>query len=112
MLFNSYAFIFCLLPVSVAGYFLAGRLSRSLAILWLAAVSIFFYAWWRRENVPLFLGSIIFNFLAARFLSTTGNSPRRRTAFMLSVLANLVLLGFYKYGGFIVHNLNRLAGSH
>jgi len=85
--------------MSVAGYFVAAHYSRQVAIFWLVAVSIFFYAWWRPENLPLFLGSIVFNFLAARFLSTSEISSYRRAVFVGAVLVNLVLLAFFKYGG-------------
>lgn len=45
MLFNSYSFIF-FIPVTVAGYFLFGRLARDWALGWLTLASLLFYAWW------------------------------------------------------------------
>ncbi len=62
MLFNSYVFIFAFLPVVWIGYFRIGKHSHSLACLWLAAASLFFYGWWDVRYVSLLLGSIVFNY--------------------------------------------------
>jgi hypothetical protein len=42
MLFNSYTFIFIFLPVVLLGFFYFGKQKHSLAMLWLAATSLFF----------------------------------------------------------------------
>jgi len=57
MLFNSYVFIFAFLPVVMLGFYLIGRSSHSLAALWLAASSLFFYGWWDVRYVGLLLAS-------------------------------------------------------
>ena len=63
MLFNSHVFLFAFLPIAVAGYFAFLHLGRAgAAKLWLAAASLFFYAWWNVLYLPLLLGSIFFNF--------------------------------------------------
>ena len=50
MLFNSYEFIFLFLPLTLAGFFLLGLSSRTLALGWIVAASLIFYAWWRPIN--------------------------------------------------------------
>ena len=45
MLFNSYAFIFFFLPVTLLVFFQFGKVSAKLAAGWLAAASLFFYGW-------------------------------------------------------------------
>jgi len=62
MLFNSYVFIFCYLPITLIGFFLLGKTSHRLAALWLAGASLFFYGWWDVRYVGLLLGSITFNY--------------------------------------------------
>ena len=111
MLFNSFEFIFALLPVSVVLYFLASRVSGWLAVSWLVLVSLFFYGWWRPENLPLFLGSIVFNFCAAALLNSPQEKWPRRTILMMGIAGNLGLLATFKYGQFIVANGNRLLGT-
>ena len=45
MLFNSNAFIFVFLPLTLAGFFLLARISTQLAAAWLTTASLFFYGW-------------------------------------------------------------------
>ena len=42
MLFNSYPFIFVLLPVVLFGYFAANRLGATAPVVWLALASLTF----------------------------------------------------------------------
>lgn len=62
MLFNSYIFIFCFLPLTFAVYF--HLLHRRLIVPakgFLVFASLFFYSWWNIDYLPLILGSILFN---------------------------------------------------
>ncbi|CAI6051797.1 MBOAT family O-acyltransferase [Cohnella sp. JJ-181] len=113
MLFNSYPFIFVFLPVTVAGYFLLARLrARTWTQLWLAAVSLVFYAWWSIEYVPLLLMSIGFNFGMGRLLARTRKESvgKRRAWLAAGIAANLLLLGWYKYANFFAGTLSDLTG--
>src|SRR3954468_13474889 len=110
MLFNSFEFIFGLLPASVVVYFVAARFSHRLAIHWLVAVSFFFYAWWRPVDLPVFAGSILFNYLIGRVLNGDAPQAARRRVLAAGVVVDLLLLGFYKYGHFFAGNLASLAG--
>lgn len=85
------------LPVVI----LAGLLTRSLAgaiaaTLFLLVANLFFYGWFRWSYLPLLVVSIGGNYLVGRFL--INKSSRWLLAF--GVVANLSLLGFYKYGLF------------
>jgi len=68
VLFNSYEFIFVFLPLTTAGFFALGRLSRTWSLRWLILASFFFYAWWRPFNVLLIAPSILINYALARML--------------------------------------------
>lgn len=46
MLFNSYAFIFGYLPLTLAGFFMLARWNATWAAGWLAAASLAFYGYW------------------------------------------------------------------
>lgn len=109
MLFNSYAFIFIFLPIVLLGFFYFGKQKHSRAMLWLAAASLFFYGWWDVRYVGLLLGSIAFNYLAARFIAhrIMGQS---KILLVSAVTVNLMMLGYFKYANFFVDNLNYLAG--
>lgn len=69
MLFNSVAFILMFLPAVLAGYFLLGARSPSLACLWLVAASFFFYGWWDSRYLALLTISIIGNFTLGHAIS-------------------------------------------
>jgi len=113
MLFNSYAFIFLFLPVTVAVYFLICRLQHALAAqVWLVAASLFFYAYWNPVYLPLILGSIGFNYAVSRTILICSGDRTARSALAFGVAANLLLLGYYKYTGFFLQNLGAMAGAN
>lgn len=114
MLFNSYAFLFLFLPLVLLGFFRLARTSRRLAALWLAGASLFFYGWWNPTYVLLLLISIGGNYALGYAIGHTPsakdrNGPRR-ALLITSVLANLALLGYFKYANFFVDSLSRMAG--
>ncbi|MCB5943562.1 MBOAT family protein [Acidocella sp. KAb 2-4] len=96
MLFNSRVFILAFLPVALSLYLAAARLGRRAAMLWLLAVSLVFYAWWKPLCLPLLLGSIGTNFLCGRMML---RAPRRRLWLVAGLVFNFALLGVFKYAG-------------
>ncbi|WP_426070256.1 MBOAT family O-acyltransferase [Janthinobacterium sp. DSP2-3-3] len=107
MLFNSYVFLFAYLPITVAGFFILGRRSQLGAAAWLAVASLFFYGWWDYRYLPLLLGSVIFNYGCAALLGPR-RSIHRKGLLMAAIAANLGLLAYYKYAGFVVASLAEL----
>lgn len=109
MLFNSYEFIFLFLPITVVAFFLLGRFSRTAALRWLIAASLFFYAWWRPLNVLLIAPSILINFGAARLLQRLLKQERSaaaRLVLLLGIAFNIAFLGYFKYANFFVGAVN------
>ena len=110
MLFNSYGFILVFLPVTLLVYFLIGaRDHHRLAIAWLVAASFFFYGWWNPAYVSLILISILFNYSLGTVLS--GHAEYRRSVLAVGIVANLALLGYYKYANFFVDNVSLITGT-
>jgi D-alanyl-lipoteichoic acid acyltransferase DltB (MBOAT superfamily) len=110
MLFNSYAFIFGFLPLTLGGFFLLGRFHPPLARGWLLLASLAFYAGWSLNYIWLILGSILFNYLAGLMIDTVrrgGRPGRAGVALAIGVTGNLALLGSYKYVDFFISNVNR-----
>ena len=68
MLFNSYEFLLLFLPAAVVGYFAIARLSAIAANAFLAAASLFFYAWWKLDFLWILAGSIVVNYAVGRNL--------------------------------------------
>ncbi len=105
MLFNSFAFLFGFLPWAVLGFRLLSRYEN--ARLWfLLAVSLVFYGYWDWRFVPLLIGSIIFNWLAAKAFYTY----RRRWILLIAIGVNLGVLGLFKYLGFFTDVLEQTVG--
>ncbi len=107
MLFNSYIFIFMFLPVVLGVYAFAGRYGTRPAMGWLVAASLFFYGWWRPEYLFLVILSVVVNFIAGSYLYRNGS----KTVLGLSIAFNLLLLGYYKYAGFLSGIYADLTGS-
>lgn len=109
MLFNSFAFIFAFLPISVVGYYLLGQRSNRWAAAWLVLMSFVFYGWWNPVFVTLLLISIFFNYTAGLLLQKYEDDNRTQTVILaLAVAANLGLLFYYKYVGFALRILERV----
>src|SRR5512143_2848201 len=116
MLFNSHEFIFLFLPVMLLGFFLLGSRSRQLALFWLTAASLFFYAWWRPVNVLIIAPSIAINYVLARALLrrvAAGDSHIRgaRALLALGIVFNVCFLGYFKYVNFLATIANDLTGA-
>ncbi|WP_432377850.1 MBOAT family O-acyltransferase [Duganella sp. P38] len=92
MLFNSFSFLFLYLPVVLAGYFVLLRWRPAWIAAWLALASLFFYGYWDQRYLPLLLGSILFNYWCAQY----------RRLLVFGMIANLALLGYYKYANFLL----------
>jgi D-alanyl-lipoteichoic acid acyltransferase DltB (MBOAT superfamily) len=100
MLFSSLEFIFVFLPLTGLAFVLLRRWRGvSLALNSLALASLFFYGWWRPDYVPLFLGSVVVNFVFGRCIH--GPDRRSRGVLILGLAVNLGLLVYFKYASFI-----------
>ncbi|MBV9523313.1 MAG: MBOAT family protein [Alphaproteobacteria bacterium] len=111
MLFNSYAFIFLFLPISVALYFALGRVERRAATAFLAAASFFFYGWWNPVYLWLLAASILFNYaLALALVWQPMGTPARRALLIAGILGNLLVLGYYKYADFLLGTIGAVSG--
>src|SRR5689334_2024634 len=113
MLFNSYAFIFLFLPVVLAGYFALGRNGALAPVLWLALASLAFYSLGNWQYVPLLLASVVFNYGVGYLLIARDLRPKLRFAVLTTgVAGDLLLLGTFKYAGFVAANFNAVFSTH
>ena len=115
MLFNSYEFIFFLLPLTLLGYFLLARIrGAEAALVWLTLASLFFYAWWNPKYLLLLLASMVGNFMLGSQITrarSRGDLTTARPLTGLGLAANLALLAYFKYAAFAVANWNLATGS-
>lgn len=114
MLFNSYEFIFVFLPIVVAVFFILGRASRTWALGWVIAASLFFYGWWRPLNVLIIAPSILINFVLARSMQRLIRQENRggaKAVLLLGIAFNVAFLGYFKYSNFLVGAINDAFGT-
>jgi D-alanyl-lipoteichoic acid acyltransferase DltB (MBOAT superfamily) len=113
MPFNSLEFFYGFLPLTMAGYFLLGRgRSTAPALGFLLLASLVYYGWERPWHVPILLGSCLGNYYAGLRLEVLARpgGPAAGRLCGLAVAANLALLAYFKYTGFLLANLNSLLG--
>jgi D-alanyl-lipoteichoic acid acyltransferase DltB (MBOAT superfamily) len=107
MLFNSYQFIFLFLPIALTGYFVLGRVGNLAPVIWLALASLAFYSASNWQFVALLLASVAFNYVIGMLLiSKRLRSGPRFAVLTIGVAGDLLVLGTFKYAGFLVANLN------
>ncbi len=103
MLFHTWvflAFFLAFYPI-----FLLVRSTR-LRLPWLLTASYVFYGWWNPVYLLLILWATTVDYLAVRAMAAT---RWKKSWLTLSIVNNLGLLGFFKYGRFVVDNVNALA---
>lgn len=97
------------MPITLGLYYLAPRPYRNL-VLFLA--SLFFYAWGEPVYILLMLFSSLVDYSHGLLIEKYRQKPGWTKAILVSsILINLGLLGFFKYGDFLILNINGLFGA-
>lgn len=112
MLFNSYEFLFLLLPLTLLGYY--AWTAHRWRMIWLTAVSYLFYGWWDWRFCGLLAFSTCFDYWCGGHLAAETDQARKRRWLVFSVVCNLSLLGFFKYydlGAATVNRVGSLLGA-
>lgn len=105
MLFNSLTFLLFFLIVFALHRLIPGWKRKKLLLL---AASYLFYAAWNPPYVLILLFSTSLDWWLARLIWKSEDKIRRRRLLVLSLMSNLSLLGFFKYGGFLLDNTRHL----
>lgn len=104
MLFNSFQFIFVFLPIALLGYYLIGN--KRFQLIFLFSASLFFYAYWSHTHVFLLLFTVVLDFYIGQLLFKCQDDRKRKALLLTSVIANLSVLGFFKYYNFFIGSVN------
>ena len=101
MVFNSYIFIFLLLPLSLLSYFIFNKFKfYKSAKISLLCFSLWFYGYFNYHYLFIILLSIIFNFYISKF--TYSNKKN----LILGLVVNLSIIFVFKYYDFFIDNIN------
>lgn len=109
MVFSSSIFLFAFLPLFLLVYFALPW--RSLRNITLLVFSLFFYAWGEPVYVWLMVFSIVMNWGFALAMGRAEGLLLRRVLLVASLFIDLLILGFYKYQGFLAYNINQALGE-
>ncbi len=108
MLFSSLEFLYLFLPVTLIIYFLSPFRWRNLILL---AVSLIFYGWGEPVYVFLMVFTITVDYIFGRLIETRLDDKKKARRYLVAaIVINLVILGFFKYAGFVVSNLAHIPG--
>lgn len=106
MIFNSITFIvFFALFMALWSLPLGWTTRRVILLL----ASYVFYASWSPPFVALLWLSTVVDYFAARWIASEERAGPRKIALIISLTANLGMLGFFKYGGFLEQNFEQFA---
>ena len=104
MLFSSVVFLFTFLPVILILYYLVPRAYKNLVVL---IGSLIFYAWGEPVYIFLMIFSILFNYISGLDIARNLKSKEKaRQSLVFNVTVNLLILGFFKYEGFLLGSIN------
>ena len=114
MVFSSYIFIFAFLPLVLLGFYLLprliaapGRLRKAQNLLLIAA-SLVFYGYFNVSYLLLIAASILVNYLLALAIQNGRRQQLVKLCFVVGVLFNVLLIGYFKYYDFFIENINFL----
>lgn len=105
MVFNSYTFI---------AFFIIMLILHNLPFSWkvkkinLLLASYVFYAAWNPPFILLLWLSTVVDYFVGRALYTQANKHKRKVLLVLSLIGNLGMLCFFKYGTFLLENFTHL----
>ena len=95
MVFTSHVFLFYFLLLSLGAYYASPVRWRHPV---LTVFSYVFYGWWNPVFVLLMAAGTVVDYGCGKIISAPGASDRqRRWGLLLSVVSNLLALGFFKY---------------
>src|SRR6185436_18680068 len=108
MVFNSYTFVV---------FFIIVLILHNLPLTWktkkinLLLASYIFYAAWNPPFILLLWLSTVVDFFVGRALYHQENKYKKKMLLVISLIGNLGMLCFFKYGGFLLENFTTLVNA-
>ena len=102
MVFSSILFFFFFLPIVLIFYYLVPFKLKNYVLL---VFSLIFYAWGEPVYIILMIFSCLLNYFYALYHDKVKN---KKLLFILCIVANLLILGFFKYADFLIDIINSI----
>ena len=103
MVFSSLTFLQCFLPLCLLAYFLVPQKWRNGTLF---LFSLLFYAWGEPVYVVLMLFSTALDYTCGQMVERHRGQRGAKIALLVSLCANLGLLGVFKYSDFLIGTVN------
>ncbi len=108
MVFNSYVFIFLMLPISIAGYYLINKLSCKGGQIFLLFSSLVFIGYMNTAYLLVLIPSVLINYLIIYMMNHAFKTKvgHRKVLMISGIVFNVLLLAVFKYCDFFIDNIN------
>ena len=113
MVFSDLFFLFVFIPAFAACYLAAKAADKrffasdnTLRNAVLILFSLIFYAWGEPVYLFLMIGAVAVNYFAGRYIASAKDN--RKTALVAGITCNLLILGVFKYAGFVAQTFNSI----
>lgn len=109
MLFSSVLFLYYFLPAVIVLYTIAPKKLKNAVLL---ISSLIFYGWGEKLLVLMLMGTVFAGWLLGLLIENYRDEKKglAKAFFLLSVIIDLGLLGYFKYADFFISSVNRATG--
>ena len=108
MVFSSLIFVYAFLPLSLIFYVLAKNIKVKNAVLLI--FSLLFYAWGEPTYVLILVFMTFSDWVSALLIEKSKSKSAARFHMTVAVIINIGLIGFFKYSGFALTNIQSIFG--
>ena len=105
MLFSSLLFLYYFLPITIVLYFIVPFALKNIVLL---TASLIFYGWGEPRYVILMILSIVVNYIFGLLIDRFRESQFKKYLFILCVIFNLGMIGYFKYANFFLDTINNV----
>ncbi|MDD4124959.1 MAG: MBOAT family protein [Eubacteriales bacterium] len=107
MVFSSVSFLFYFLPAILLFYFAVPSKFKNVVLL---VFSLLFYYYGEQLYVLILLFSSVLDYTCSLLIERYRGTKKAKAFLIISITANLAMLGFFKYFDFFISSVNALSG--
>lgn len=107
MVFSSLSFIIIFLPLSLLCYYIVPKKSKNLVLL---LFSLIFYYIGEQKLVLLMIFSSLIAYISGLLIEKTNKNENKKIVLIISILINVLLLGYFKYFNLLIDSINNIFG--
>lgn len=105
MVFSSLPFLFMFFPITFGLYYIVPKKAKNFLLL---LTSLIFYAWGEPVYLFLMIATVLVGYLTAIQMDKAKDGKRRKVWLLITIIVDLLSIGFFKYANFLIANLNEV----